>query len=298
MKICIGRNVLCTSPITYYHLKKNFFSLPSQNRSCWLIAICKSILYCLQMPGVHVPRPNPSMDEFSRIILDFFWNFSSSQHDPEFEPVVDAFINQYMKPEQQASEADPGNPELHPKARMFESKLVLERLAGQFNSVVINQQSRRLRRPVVILPNRMMNQFHIHMRTKKMYANCRSCGASASNNDSYQDETVGILDISLFDCPARDVGGIIEWYLNEEFFTNQIHCTVTHCRSPQVQESQQIQIINHPEFIQVGLNRLGQRVPIGGSIAINNFIYDCIAAVQHSTPTAGPYGGSEGGHYS
>ena len=263
-----------------------------------MIAVVKPILYCLHMPGLHVPRPNPSMDEFTRIILDFFWNFSSSQHDLEFEPVVDAFINQYMKPEQQASEADPGNPELHPKARMFESKLVLERLAGQFNSVVINQQSRRLRRPVVIPPNRMMNQFHIHMRTRKMYANCRSCGASASNNDSYQDETVGILDISLFDCPARDVGGIIEWYLNEEFFTNQVLCTATSCRLPQVQESQQIQIINHPEFIQVGLNRLGQRVPIGGSIVINNYEYDCIAAVQHSTPTEGLYGGSEGGHYS
>ena len=136
---------------------------------------------------------------------------------------MDAFIHQYMAIEERAYEDDPGNPELHPKARMYETKLILERLAGQYNSAVIGHR-RQLRSEVILIPNIVMKPFHISLRSKSSYEKC----CSNNNHDEVEDKTVGILDISVFDFPANrsnmTVQSVIEWYLSSEFPLNQIQC--------------------------------------------------------------------------
>ena len=250
-----------------------------------MISVVKAILFCMKMPGVHVQRPDASMDEFSRLILDLFWNYGSSVHCPNFEPVVDAFIHQYMAFEERVSEADPGNPDLHPKARLFDSKLILERLAGQFTNQLTGNQ-RVLRSRVIIVPNMIMKQFHVSIRTKKTYEMC--CG---TNHESFVDETVGILDVSVFNYDRDDmtVQSVIEWYLNSEFPLNTIQCT--NCRRQQLNGVQSLEITNHPDFLPVAINRAEERLQIGDSITVHQQRYDCVAAVQH-------VGTHDGGHYS
>ena len=256
-------------------------------RSCYMIAVVKAILFCLNMPGVHVQRPNSSMDEFSRLLLDFFWNHSSSEHSPNFEPVVDAFIHQYMAIEERAYEDDPGNPELHPKARMYETKLILERLAGQYNSAVIGHR-RQLRSEVILIPNIVMKPFHISLRSKSSYEKC----CSNNNHDEVEDKTVGILDISVFDFPANrsnmTVQSVIEWYLSSEFPLNQIQC---HGCQKMLHGVRTFEVTNHPDFLPIGINRAEERIQIGDVVNVNEIRFECIAAVQHC-------GLRDGGHYS
>ena len=248
-----------------------------------MIAVVKAILFCMKMPGVHVQRPNPSMDDFSRLILDLFWNHGSSGKDPKFEPIVDAFIKQYMAIEERASEDDPTHPELHPKARMFDTKLILERLAGQFTNQMTGNH-RRLRRGVVLLPNIIMKQFHVSLRTNKTYERC--CGR---NHDTHEDETVGILDVSVFNYNGEmTVQSVIQWYLSTEFPINPIQCIS--CKK-HLDGVQTFKVTNTPEFLPVSINRSQERIQIGDTLEVNQQRYENIAAVHHC-------GSENEGHYS
>ena len=123
---------------------------------------------------MNVPRPDPSQDLFTRLIMETYWNFGSSEIDPiDPEPIIDAFIDQFMQKDVQLSNENPAMYQ-HPKQRYYDSRLFLERLAGEYQ----RGRTTILRRPrtiTLVEPNAFfMPIFQPILKTNKRYGDCHN----------------------------------------------------------------------------------------------------------------------------
>ena len=244
-------------------------------RSCHFISTLKAALFVMKTQHVNVPRPNSTQDLFTRLFVEIYWNFGSSELDPiNPEPIFDAFIAQYMQSDVQLS-IDIPTMYQHPKERYYDSRLFLERLAGYYR----RGRTTFLRRPrtiMVVPPNELFENFQPIFRTNQRFGDCHN-----RNYDISTEDRVGVISI-IVDDPHDDdtVQSIIQNYFQTEFDIAATKCL--DCQK-ELAGHQSYQISNDPEFIAFFIDRNTDRLPLGGNIiaTVNDSEYILRATTMH-----------------